>query len=133
MTDKEKLEKIKSLADKMYTSMQYLTSDTRPIRKAMEEYHSFIVHEYHKEEPVSEDVEKAAKHHLYSNILYDDVYVGNPTDEDCIEMFKAGTEWKKQQIKDKVLIWLNNNVGDWIDMPYDQNSFIRHLENVMED
>lgn len=55
MTDREKLEKIKSLADKMYTSMQNLTSDTTPIRKAMDEYKRFIVHEYHNEEPVSED------------------------------------------------------------------------------
>lgn len=51
MTDKEKLEKIKSLADKMYSRMAYLTSDTRPIRQAMDEYHQFIINEYHKEEP----------------------------------------------------------------------------------
>ena len=50
-----------------------------------------------QEEPVSEDLEEAAKHYLYSNILYDDVYVGNPTDKDCIEMFKAGAEWGKNQ------------------------------------
>ena len=54
MTDKEKLEKIKELADKMYSRMAYLTSDTRPIRQAMDEYHQFIINEYHKEEPVSE-------------------------------------------------------------------------------
>ena len=54
MTDREKLEKIKTLADKMYSRMAYLTSDTRPIRQAMDEYHQFIINEYHKEEPVSE-------------------------------------------------------------------------------
>ena len=48
-------------------------------------------------EPISEDWEKAAKHYLYSNILYDDVYMGNPTDKDCIEMFKAGAKWQKQK------------------------------------
>lgn len=53
MTDKEKLEKIKALADKMYSRMAYLTSNTRPIRQAMDEYHQFIINEYHKEEPVS--------------------------------------------------------------------------------
>jgi len=57
MTDKEKLEKIKALADKMYSRMAYLTSDTRPIRKAMEEYHQFIINEYHKEEPVSNPID----------------------------------------------------------------------------
>lgn len=46
----------------------------------------------------SEDLEEAAKHYLYSNILYDDVYVGNPTDKDCIEMFKAGAMWQKEQL-----------------------------------
>ena len=58
MTDKEKLEKIKALADKMYSRMSYLTSDTRPIRQAMDEYHQFIIYEYYKEEPVSIDFEQ---------------------------------------------------------------------------
>ena len=57
MTDKEKLEKIKALADKMYSRMSYLTSDTRPIRQAMDEYHQFIINEYHKEEPVSNPID----------------------------------------------------------------------------
>lgn len=52
---------------------------------------------------VSEDLEEAAKHYLYSNILYDDVYVGNPTDKDCIEMFKAGANWQKQQMMAKAV------------------------------
>ena len=54
-----------------------------------------------KIEPVSEKLEEAAKHYLYSNILYDDVYVGNPTDKDCIEMFKAGANWQKEQMMAK--------------------------------
>ena len=57
MTDKEKLEKIKRLADDMYNKMAYLTSDTRPIRKAMEDYHSFIVHEYNKDEQVDKPID----------------------------------------------------------------------------
>lgn len=57
MTDKEKLEKIKRLADDMYYKMAYLTSDTRPIRKAMEDYHSFIVHEYNKDEQVDTPID----------------------------------------------------------------------------
>ncbi len=47
------------------------------------------------------DLNEAAKHYLYNNILYDDVYVGNPTDEDCIEMFKAGANWQKRHAKFK--------------------------------
>jgi len=55
------------------------------------------------EESVSEDLEDAAKHYLYSNILYDDVYVGNPTDKDCIEMFKAGAKWQEKQMMYKAV------------------------------
>ena len=57
MTDKEKLEKIKRLADDMYYKMAHLTSDTRPIRKAMEDYHSFIVHEYNNDEQVDKHID----------------------------------------------------------------------------
>ena len=56
-----------------------------------------------QEEPVSEELEEAAKHYLYNNILYDDVYVGNPTDKDCIEMFKAGAKWQKEQMMAKAI------------------------------
>lgn len=62
MTDKEKLKKIKKLADAMYTKMQNLTTDTSGIRKAMEEYHQFIINEYNKEEPISEDLEKKSEY-----------------------------------------------------------------------
>lgn len=57
MTDKEKLEKIKRLADAMYNKMAYLTSDTRPIRQAMDDYHNFIVHEYNKDEQVDKPID----------------------------------------------------------------------------
>lgn len=60
MTDKEKLEKLKKLADAMYYAAQYLTTDASRLHKAMDEYHQFIIHEYHNEEPVSEDLEEAA-------------------------------------------------------------------------
>ena len=51
----------------------------------------------------SKELEEAAKHYLYSNILYDDVYVGEPTDKDCIEMFKAGAQWQKEQMMTKTI------------------------------
>lgn len=99
MTDREKLEKIKSLADKMYTSMQYLTSDTMPIRKAMDDYKRFIVHEYHNEEPVSDDLEEAVN-----------AYIGYAPEVDESsstygkrQAFKAGAKWQRQ--RDEHLIW----------------------------
>ena len=80
MTDKEKLEKIKALADKMYSRMAYLTSDTRPIRQAMYEYHQFIVNEFHKEEHVSE------KECMYSKDNYTDedrIVLCDGCEEEC--------------------------------------------------
>ena len=41
-----KLDKMRRLADEMYFRMQTLSTDLRPLRKAMEDYHDFIIHEY---------------------------------------------------------------------------------------
>ena len=57
MTDKEKLEKLKKLADAMYYAAQHLTTDASRLHKAIDEYHKFIINEYHKEE-YSEDLEE---------------------------------------------------------------------------
>lgn len=125
MTDREKLEKIKSLADKMYTSMQNLTSDTTPIRKAMDEYHQFLIYEYYKEEPtipdivdehfdemlgeepVSEDLEEAIGEYCSNPenfITYIDVgFMQSPIKNDdiplIIKAIKFGAKWKEQQMK----------------------------------
>lgn len=48
MGDKEKLDKIKELADNMYTAGQYLSTDDSQLHKAMEEYHKFIIYEFYK-------------------------------------------------------------------------------------
>lgn len=64
MTDKEKLDRLKKLADAMYYAAQYLTTDASGLRKAMEEYHKFIIHEYNKQEPTIEDLEQASKEWL---------------------------------------------------------------------
>lgn len=42
-----KIEKLKKLADAMYNAAQYMTTDASRLRKAMEEYHQFIIHEYY--------------------------------------------------------------------------------------
>lgn len=44
----EKLEKMKRLADEMYFRMQTLSTDLCPLRKAMEDYHNFIINEYNE-------------------------------------------------------------------------------------
>ena len=40
-----KLQKLKKLADAMYTAAQNLTTDASHLRKAMEKYHQFIINE----------------------------------------------------------------------------------------
>ena len=40
-----KIEKLKKLADAMYTAAQNLTTNASNLRKAMEEYHQFIINE----------------------------------------------------------------------------------------
>ena len=59
MTDKEKLIKIKKLADAMYFTAFNMTTDASLLMKAMKEYHQFIINEECKKEPVSENLEKA--------------------------------------------------------------------------
>ena len=49
MTDKDKLQKIKELADGMYYAAQYLTTDASHLRKAMDKYHQFIIKHYYEE------------------------------------------------------------------------------------
>ena len=49
MTDKEKLQQIKGLADEMYYAAQCLTTDASKLRKAMERYHQFIIKHYYGE------------------------------------------------------------------------------------
>lgn len=58
MTDKEKLREVVRLAYGMYYAAQYMTTDASRLRRAMDEYHRFIITEYNRQEPVSEDLEK---------------------------------------------------------------------------
>ena len=99
MTDKEKLKKIKELADAMYVKMQNLTTDTSGIRKAMEEYRQFIINEYNKEDPVIEDLEEVSK--KYSSCIYLEEVLSDDDKEvlkeRLINNFKAGAKWQKEK------------------------------------
>lgn len=99
MTNKEKLKKIKKLADAMYTKMQNLTTDTSGIRKAMEEYHQFVIHEYDKKDPVNEDLEEVSK--KYSSCIYLEEVLSDDDKEvlkeRLINNFKAGVKWQKEK------------------------------------
>ena len=99
MTDKEKLIKIKSLADKMSDTAFNLTTDASLLKKAMDEYHQFIINEYHKEEqiikelqeePVSEDLEEEKTR------LFGDCKVRKGA-------FELGAKWQKEQMIAKAI------------------------------
>ena len=100
MTDKEKLIKIKSLADKMSDTAFNLTTDASLLKKAMDEYHQFIINEYHKEEQVIKELQEKP----VSNIWHDaskksnepeDVVIINPSDNtgevltNCVDVYQG--------------------------------------------
>jgi hypothetical protein len=102
MADKEKLKKLKKLADAMYYAAQYLTTDASRLHKAMEEYHQFIIKEYYKEEPVNEDLEDAA-----SRYAKEEYSRKNPSTlpDRCIGCyapimyaFRNGAQWQKNHL-----------------------------------
>ena len=96
----EKLKYIKKLADAMYYAAQYLTTDASRLHKAMDEYHQFIINEYHKEEPVSEELEEAAKNHAVERyrVTRDMVLA-----EKCKWSFQTGAKWKEKQMMSKAV------------------------------
>ena len=98
MTDKEKLIKIKKLADAMYYAAQYLTTDASRLHKAMDEYHKFSIHEC-KEEPVSEDLEEAAKN-VGQKYFPDEYNIWARPNYEAVKVecaFKDGANWQKAQ------------------------------------
>ena len=101
MTDKDKLEKLKKLADAMYYAAQYLTTDASRLHKAMEEYHKFIINEYHKEEPVSEVYENALNSEAIT-FLQEQQIVPNFYADIIMKAVKRGANWQKS--KDAKLI-----------------------------
>jgi len=101
MTDKEKLKEIKKLADAMYYAAFNLTTDASLLRKAMDDYHQFIINEYHKEEPVSEDLVSVAEAYAKKH----SVLLGFDCDSEPIEtggdIKKAviyGAQWQKEHL-----------------------------------
>jgi len=126
MTDK--VQKIREEVVRLKSSLIHgacasqIAMETRCKEEAYDEVISLL--DSMQEEPVSKDLENAAKHYFYSNILYDDVYVRNPTDKDCIEMFKAGAEWQKEQM-------IANTADAMIGLPYEnKDGGYTHLIDV---
>ena len=100
MTDKEKLREIKELADAMYNEAFHLTTDASRLHGAMEKYHQFIIHEYHKEEPVSKDLKEVSNEYVL-NIRKGYPRVMDATDRYIKNAFKAGAQWQKERMVEK--------------------------------
>lgn len=120
MTDKEKLDRMKKLADAMYTTAQYLTTDASGLRKAMEEYHKFIIYEYNKQEPASEDLEQASD--VMATELFKEFF---PQDGDTItpndfckglrSFARHFADWQREQmIKDAIDTRIDKRLADMI-------------------
>lgn len=111
MTDKEKLEKIKSLADKMSDTAFNLTTDASLLRKAMKEYHQFIINEYHKEEQVIKELQEEPVNNNYSVVLLPCIY--NKTLEERIKYCKYCSAACEGRVKEPISEDLEKAANDW--------------------
>lgn len=91
MTEKDKFEKLKKLADAMYYAAQQLTTDASRLHKARDEYHQFIIHEC-KEEVVSPSVDEEWKRYVRS-----EEYLSNPL-EGSRPLAHHFANWQKEQM-----------------------------------
>lgn len=100
MTDKEKLEKIKSLADKMSNTASNITTDASLLKKAIDEYHQFIINEYHKEEQTIKELQEKPISSIWHNASEksnepEDVVIINPSDNTgevltkCVDVYQG--------------------------------------------
>jgi len=112
MTDKEKLEKIKRLADAMYNKMAYLTSDTRPIRQAMEDYHNFIVHEYNKDEQVDKPIDFEQELYNYFGQVKD-FTLGMRIAKRFYDMGKNNQEPESEDLEEEIEKYMNALYRNW--------------------
>lgn len=99
MTDKEKLEKAVKLADAMYYAAQCLTTDASRLHKAMDEYHQFIITEYNKQEPASEDIEQELESFIKSGKAKKEENCGNfiTTHIDLLKIAKHFAQWQEKK------------------------------------
>lgn len=111
MTDKEKLKKIKSLADKMSDTAFNLTTDASLLKKAMDEYHQFIINEYHKEEQVIKELQEEPVNNNYSIVLLPCIY--NRTLEERVKYCKYCSAACEGRVKEPVNEELEIAANEW--------------------
>ena len=121
MTDKIELikaeiERRKSLADKQINNLYFLARSD-----AYAELLNFI--NSLEEEPVSEDLEEAAKRYALNNTPWDDCA------DEMQEAFKAGDQWKKEKFINKACGWLKENWNKYVWLDHDNTFHFEHWEN----
>jgi hypothetical protein len=125
MTTEEKLEKIKKLADNMYYAAANLGPNVgsgERLRKTMEDYHKFIIHEYNKEEPANENFESALEKKVREaqNWTYIEEEGGEcPLNEefgayDLEEFARWGADWVRNNEKEPVSKELTDEIKSWL-------------------
>lgn len=137
MTTEDKLEKIKKLADDMYYAAANLGANVgsgERLRKTMEEYYKFIIHEYNKEEPVSEDFETALEKKVRE--AQDWTYIEEEGGEcplyeefgadDLEEFARWGANWQKQQFEKNRLKRCNSITNEQAEL--EQGFIDQHLD-----
>ena len=133
MTNNEKLEKLKKLADAMYYAAQQLTTDASRLHKAMDEYHKFIIHEC-KEEPVNEDFETALEKKVRE--AQDWTYIEEEGGEcplyeefgadDLEEFARWGADWVRNNEKEPVSEDLEEAIDRYEDLVHGFESLNYH-------
>ena len=134
---RKKLEKIKKLADNMYYAAANLGPNIgsgERLRKTMEEYHKFIIHEYHKEKPVSEDFETALEKKVRE--AQDWTYIEEEGGEcplyeefgadDLEEFARWGADWVRNNEKEPVSEDLEEAIDRYEDLVHGFESLNYH-------
>ena len=152
MTEKEKLREIKELADAMYYTAQQMTTDASRLHGAMEKYRQFVINEYNKEEPVSEELEEMGMNWLrpqldksYAN--YGETKMMELTHFDGYAMLDAiefglacGALWRDEHPRkglvdiDKVCEFIETHYAEYMDFDnFNCNLFVYNLRKAMEE
>ncbi len=122
MTDKEKLLKLRKLADTMYYAAQYLTTDASRLHKAMDDYHQFIVNDYHEEETVNkQSVDEAMAEVEEKAKAFTEAHKGESSEQLLAEM--RGEDSVSEDLEEAIGEYCSNpdNFITYIDVGFKQS------------
>lgn len=138
------IKKIRAEIERLKNELNYepFTDEILGKRNALNSILSFI--NSLPEEPVSEELEKAAEEYAYINWESDDYHKGAaeglPFDaightEKC---FKAGAQWDRERAGNKAIAWLNGFLEDSPLIEYqvssdDKNKVIKDFRKALEE